>query len=35
VRQDLSVFNSVQLKFHLSGVTAAQGATLIERFKGR
>ncbi len=35
VRQDLSVFNSVQLKFHLSGVTAAQGTTLIERFKGR
>ena len=35
VRQDLSVMNSVQLKFYLTGVTAAQGATLIDRFKIR
>ena len=35
VRKDLSVFNTVQVKFHLAGVTIAQGATLIDRFKGR
>jgi uncharacterized OsmC-like protein len=35
VRRDLSVFNSVRLRFHLSGVTQAQGNDLIERFKGR
>ena len=35
VRKDVNVLNSVQLKFHLTGVTAAQGATLIDRFKGR
>ena len=35
VREDFSVLNSVQIKFHLTGVTAAQGATLIDRFKGR
>ena len=35
VRKDVSVLNSVQLKIHLTGVTAAQGATLIDRFKGR
>jgi uncharacterized OsmC-like protein len=35
VRRDLSVFNSVRLRFHLSGVTQAQGNELIERFKGR
>ena len=35
VRKDVSVLNSVQLKFHLTGVTAAQGATLIDRFKDR
>jgi len=31
----VSVLNSVQLKFHLTGVTAAQGAALIDRFKDR
>jgi uncharacterized OsmC-like protein len=35
VRQDVSVFNSVQLQFQLKGVTEAQGARLIDRFKGR
>jgi uncharacterized OsmC-like protein len=35
VRKDVSVLNSVRVKFHLTGVTAAQGATLIDRFKGR
>ena len=35
VRSDLSVFNSVRLVFHLSGVTAEQGTQLIEAFKRR
>ena len=35
VRRDVTVFNSVRLRFHLAGVTQAQGADLIERFKGR
>ena len=35
VRKDFNVLNSVQLKIHLTGVTAAQGTTLIDRFKGR
>ena len=35
VRHDVTVFNSVHLRFHLTGVTQAQGAELIERFKGR
>ena len=35
VRKDFTVLNSVRLNFHLTGVTAAQGATLIDRFKGR
>ncbi len=35
VRKDVSVLNSVRLKFHLTGVTAAQGRTLIDRFKDR
>ena len=35
VRSDVTVFNSVRLHFHLAGVTQAQGASLIERFKGR
>ncbi|MGQ0752720.1 MAG: OsmC family protein [Betaproteobacteria bacterium] len=35
VRQDLSVLNSVHLKFELKGVTEAQGGLLIDRFKGR
>lgn len=35
VRKDVSVLNSVHLKFELAGVTEAQGAQLIDRFKGR
>ena len=35
VRKDVTVFNSVRIRFHMTGVTAAQGAMLIERFKGR
>ncbi len=35
VRKDLSVLNSVQIKFHLTGVSAAQGTTLIDRFRNR
>ena len=35
VRRDLTVFNSVHLRFHLAGVTQAQGNDLIDRFKGR
>ena len=35
VRTDLTVFNSVHLRFHLNGVTQAQGTGLVDRFKGR
>jgi uncharacterized OsmC-like protein len=35
VRSDLSVLNSVHLRFQFAGVTAAQGAALIDRFKKR
>lgn len=35
VRRDVTVFNSVQLRFNLKGVTQAQGGALIDRFKGR
>jgi uncharacterized OsmC-like protein len=35
VRKDVNVFNSVQIRIHLTGVTAAQGTVLIDRFKGR
>lgn len=35
VRKDVSVLNSVRVRFYLSGVTDAQGATLIDRFKNR
>ena len=35
VRKDVNVLNSVRLRIHRTGVTAAQGATLIDRFKGR
>jgi len=35
VRRDVTVFNSVHLRFQLAGVTQAQGNDLIERFKGR
>ena len=35
VRQDLTVFNAVELHFHLDGVTQAQATDLVERFKRR
>jgi uncharacterized OsmC-like protein len=35
VRTDVTVFNAVHVNFKLSGVSAAQGNALIERFKGR
>jgi uncharacterized OsmC-like protein len=35
VRSDLSVLNSVHLRFQLAGVSEAQGAALIDRFKKR
>ena len=35
VRRDLTVFNTIRLRFVLKGVTRAQGNDLIERFKGR
>jgi uncharacterized OsmC-like protein len=35
VRSDVNVFNSIRLAFHIEGVTADQGAHLVERFKGR
>ena len=35
VRQDLSVFNAVQLHFHVDGVTQAQATDLVDRFKRR
>ena len=35
VRTDVSVFNAVHIHFHLTGVSAVQGAALIDRFKGR
>lgn len=35
VRQDVSVMNSVHLRFELKGVTEAQSALLIDKFKSR
>ena len=35
VRQDVSLFNAVELEFELAGVTQAEGESLIERFRGR
>ena len=35
VRRDVTVFNTVHLRFQLKGVTQAQGSDLVERFKGR
>jgi organic hydroperoxide reductase OsmC/OhrA len=35
VRQDVTVFNAVTLRFQLAGVTQAQASDLIERFKAR
>ena len=35
VRSDVTVFNSVRLRFQLAGVSQTQGENLIERFKSR
>jgi len=35
VRRDVSLFNSVRLRFDLAGVTAEQGSDLVTAFKGR
>lgn len=35
VRRDVTVFNTVRLRFQLKGVTQQQGNLLIDRFKGR
>jgi uncharacterized OsmC-like protein len=35
VRQDFTVFNTVQLRFRLAGVTQSEAEDLIDRFKGR
>jgi hypothetical protein len=35
VRQDVSVFNAVNLHFRLTGVTQAQADDLVDRFKRR
>jgi uncharacterized OsmC-like protein len=35
VRSDVALFNSVRLRFDLTGVTQAQGAELVAAFKGR
>ncbi len=35
VRPDVTLLNSVELRFALGGVSAAEGTELIERFKGR
>jgi uncharacterized OsmC-like protein len=35
VRPDVSLFNSVRLKFRLAGVTDGDAKQLVEKFKGR
>jgi uncharacterized OsmC-like protein len=35
VRQDFTVFNAVQLRFRLAGVSQSEAEDLIDRFKGR
>jgi uncharacterized OsmC-like protein len=35
VRPDVSLFNSVELRFELAGVTQAEGESLIDRFRER
>ena len=35
VRPDLTLFNSVRLKFSLTGVTPSQGRDIVEGFQGR
>jgi hypothetical protein len=34
-RKDMTLFNSVRLNVHLSGVSEKDGRTLVEAFKGR
>jgi uncharacterized OsmC-like protein len=35
VREDVTVFNRVRMRFELEGVTPDQGELLVKRFKGR
>lgn len=35
VRSDVSLFNSVHLRFQMKGVSRQQGDALVEKFKGR
>ncbi len=35
VRSDVSLFNSVRVRFQMCGVTREQGDLLVEKFKGR
>ena len=35
VRPDVTLFNEVQLRFELQGVSQAQGTDLVDRFKKR
>jgi uncharacterized OsmC-like protein len=35
VRRDLTLFNTIRLEFHLSGVTETEGTQLVETFRGR
>jgi uncharacterized OsmC-like protein len=35
VRSDLSLFNSVGLEFHFSGISDGEARDLVEKFKGR
>lgn len=35
VRKDVSLFNTIQIKFYFRGVTEGQAAQLVEGFKGR
>jgi hypothetical protein len=35
VRSDISLFNSVNLRFHMRGVTDDEAGQLVEKFKGR
>lgn len=35
VRQDVTVFNTVQIRFELAGVSSRDGSELVDRFKRR
>lgn len=35
VRPDVTLFNTVSLRFELDGITLSEGEELVERFKGR